>query len=109
MYSFPNKADTCIESFPTAFAIPWGQVKLIQGFWLIDHNDYGVSLFTWNVNSHNLLEFQKEAYSWIKCDIKDMTQSTFGVTYRRRAFTKHYRRQCEHKDETVQDPRSRTI
>ncbi|XP_059268558.1 protein ELYS isoform X3 [Mustela nigripes] len=44
MYSFPNKADTCIESFPTAFAIPWGQVKLIQGFWLIDHNDYASGL-----------------------------------------------------------------
>nr|XP_035966881.1 protein ELYS isoform X2 [Halichoerus grypus] len=44
MYSFPNKTDTCIESFPTAFAIPWGQVKLIQGFWLIDHNDYGSGL-----------------------------------------------------------------
>ncbi|KAM6166266.1 protein ELYS [Erethizon dorsatum] len=40
MYSFPNKTDTPIESFPTAFAISWGQVKLIQGFWLIDHNDY---------------------------------------------------------------------
>eukprot|EP00069_Balaena_mysticetus_P006262 bmy_18501T0 len=40
MYSFPNKMDTSIESFPTAFAISWGQVKLIQGFWLIDHNDY---------------------------------------------------------------------
>ncbi|XP_029790730.1 protein ELYS isoform X2 [Suricata suricatta] len=40
MYAFPNKTDTCIESFPTAFAISWGQVKLIQGFWLIDHNDY---------------------------------------------------------------------
>uniref|UniRef100_A0A8C0QTB7 AT-hook containing transcription factor 1 n=1 Tax=Canis lupus dingo TaxID=286419 RepID=A0A8C0QTB7_CANLU len=44
MYSFPNKTDSCIESFPTAFAIPWGQVKLIQGFWLIDHNDYGSGL-----------------------------------------------------------------
>ncbi|XP_059533575.1 protein ELYS isoform X4 [Myotis daubentonii] len=40
MYSFPNKTDTSIESFPTAFAISWDQVKLIQGFWLIDHNDY---------------------------------------------------------------------
>nr|KAF6395010.1 AT-hook containing transcription factor 1 [Rousettus aegyptiacus] len=40
MYSFPNKTDTSIESFPTAFAISWGQVKLIQGFWLIDHSDY---------------------------------------------------------------------
>uniref|UniRef100_A0A8C9KLJ8 AT-hook containing transcription factor 1 n=1 Tax=Panthera tigris altaica TaxID=74533 RepID=A0A8C9KLJ8_PANTA len=44
MYSFPNKTDACIESFPTAFAISWGQVKLIQGFWLIDHNDYGSGL-----------------------------------------------------------------
>ncbi|XP_008579042.1 PREDICTED: protein ELYS [Galeopterus variegatus] len=40
MYSFPNKMDTSIESFPTTFAISWGYVKLIQGFWLIDHNDY---------------------------------------------------------------------
>ncbi|XP_058525422.1 protein ELYS isoform X2 [Ochotona princeps] len=40
MYSSPNKMDTSIESFPTAFAISWGQVKLIQGFWLIDHSDY---------------------------------------------------------------------
>ncbi|XP_054432651.1 protein ELYS [Pteronotus mesoamericanus] len=40
IYSFPNKTDTSIESFPTAFAISWDQVKLIQGFWLIDHNDY---------------------------------------------------------------------
>ncbi|XP_027726769.1 protein ELYS-like [Vombatus ursinus] len=39
IYCFPNKTDTTIESFPTAFAIPWGLVKLIQGFWLIDHND----------------------------------------------------------------------
>ncbi|KAL6087893.1 hypothetical protein STEG23_014029, partial [Scotinomys teguina] len=40
MYSFPNKMDTPIESFPTAFAISWGQVKLVQGFWLLDHNDH---------------------------------------------------------------------
>nr|XP_019586431.1 PREDICTED: protein ELYS [Rhinolophus sinicus] len=39
IYSFPNKTDTCIESFSTAFAISWDQVKLTQGFWLIDHND----------------------------------------------------------------------
>ncbi|XP_004700021.1 protein ELYS [Echinops telfairi] len=44
MYSFPNKTDTPIESFPTAFAISWGQVKLIQGFWLLDHNDYESAL-----------------------------------------------------------------
>ncbi|XP_043860128.1 protein ELYS [Dromiciops gliroides] len=44
IYSFPNKTDTSIESFPTAFAIPWGLVKLIQGFWLIDHNDYESAL-----------------------------------------------------------------
>ncbi|XP_012586558.1 PREDICTED: protein ELYS isoform X2 [Condylura cristata] len=40
MYSFPNKTNASIESFPTAFAVSWDQVKLIQGFWLIDHNDY---------------------------------------------------------------------
>ncbi|XP_011727840.2 protein ELYS isoform X2 [Macaca nemestrina] len=40
MYSFPSKTDTPIESFPTVFAISWGQVKLIQGLWLIDHNDF---------------------------------------------------------------------
>ncbi|XP_055002862.1 protein ELYS isoform X2 [Sorex araneus] len=40
MYSYPNKTDTAIESFPTVFAISWSHVKLIQGFWLIDHNDY---------------------------------------------------------------------
>uniref|UniRef100_A0A8C3VL85 AT-hook containing transcription factor 1 n=1 Tax=Catagonus wagneri TaxID=51154 RepID=A0A8C3VL85_9CETA len=44
MYSFPNKTDTSIESFPTAFAISWGKVKLIQGFWLTDHNDYESAL-----------------------------------------------------------------
>lgn len=40
MYSFPNKEGASVESFPTAFAIPIGLVKLVQGFWLLDHNDY---------------------------------------------------------------------
>ncbi|XP_010165768.1 protein ELYS-like, partial [Antrostomus carolinensis] len=44
IHSFPNKTETSIDSFPTAFAIPWGLVKLIQGFWLLDHNDYENSL-----------------------------------------------------------------
>ncbi|XP_071431265.1 protein ELYS-like isoform X2 [Pithys albifrons albifrons] len=44
MHSFPDKTETSIDSFPTAFAIPWGLVKLIQGFWLLDHNDYENSL-----------------------------------------------------------------
>ncbi|KAM6433309.1 protein ELYS isoform 2-T4 [Rhynochetos jubatus] len=44
MHSFPNRTDTSIDSFPAAFAIPWGFVKLIQGFWLLDHNDYENSL-----------------------------------------------------------------
>ncbi|XP_059684356.1 protein ELYS [Gavia stellata] len=44
MHSFPNKTETLIDSFPTAFAIPWGLVKLVQGFWLLDHNDYENSL-----------------------------------------------------------------
>uniref|UniRef100_A0A8C6YSR1 AT-hook containing transcription factor 1 n=1 Tax=Nothoprocta perdicaria TaxID=30464 RepID=A0A8C6YSR1_NOTPE len=44
MHSFPNKTETSIDSFPTAFAIPWGLVKLVQGFWLLDHNDFENSL-----------------------------------------------------------------
>ncbi|XP_048792526.1 protein ELYS isoform X2 [Lagopus muta] len=44
MHSFPNKTETSIDSFPTVFAIPWGLVKLIQGFWLLDHNDFENSL-----------------------------------------------------------------
>uniref|UniRef100_A0A8D0H2W2 AT-hook containing transcription factor 1 n=1 Tax=Sphenodon punctatus TaxID=8508 RepID=A0A8D0H2W2_SPHPU len=44
MHSFPNKTDTSIESFPTAFAVPMGLVNLIQGFWFLDHNDYENSL-----------------------------------------------------------------
>ncbi|XP_069463933.1 protein ELYS isoform X2 [Ambystoma mexicanum] len=44
IYSIPNKAETAMESFPTAFALPWGLVKLIQGFWLLDHNDHQNSL-----------------------------------------------------------------
>uniref|UniRef100_A0A8C0QMX5 AT-hook containing transcription factor 1 n=1 Tax=Chelonoidis abingdonii TaxID=106734 RepID=A0A8C0QMX5_CHEAB len=44
MHSFPNKTETSFDSFPTAFAIPWGLVRLVQGFWLLDHNDYESSL-----------------------------------------------------------------
>ncbi|XP_074436040.1 protein ELYS-like [Larus michahellis] len=44
MHSFPNKTETSIDSFPTAFGIPWGLVKLVQGCWLLDHNDYENSL-----------------------------------------------------------------
>ncbi|XP_014749459.1 PREDICTED: protein ELYS [Sturnus vulgaris] len=44
MHSFPNKTETLLVSFPTAFAIPWGLVKLIQGFWLLDHDNYEVSM-----------------------------------------------------------------
>uniref|UniRef100_A0A8C5GNV9 AT hook containing transcription factor 1 n=1 Tax=Gouania willdenowi TaxID=441366 RepID=A0A8C5GNV9_GOUWI len=40
MYSFPNKDGTSVESFPTAFAIPVGLVKLVQGLWLLDHHDH---------------------------------------------------------------------
>ncbi|KAM6367530.1 protein ELYS-like [Alca torda] len=42
--SFPNKTETSMDSFPTAFGIPWGLVKLVEGFWLLDHNDYENSL-----------------------------------------------------------------
>ncbi|KAM8945526.1 protein ELYS [Pelodytes ibericus] len=44
MYSFPDKPDSSIESFPTIFSVPFGLIKLIQGFWLLDHNDYQNSL-----------------------------------------------------------------
>ncbi|XP_061480635.1 protein ELYS isoform X2 [Rhineura floridana] len=44
MHSSPNKTDTSVDSFPTAFAIPIGLVNLIQGFWCLDHNDYETSL-----------------------------------------------------------------
>ncbi|XP_036952683.1 protein ELYS [Acanthopagrus latus] len=40
MYSFPNKEGASVESFPTAFAIPIGLVKLVQGLWLLDHHDH---------------------------------------------------------------------
>ncbi|XP_061621827.1 protein ELYS isoform X4 [Phyllopteryx taeniolatus] len=40
MYSFPSKEGASVESFPTAFDIPVGLVKLVQGLWLLDHRDY---------------------------------------------------------------------
>uniref|UniRef100_A0A3B3ZCM4 Uncharacterized protein n=1 Tax=Periophthalmus magnuspinnatus TaxID=409849 RepID=A0A3B3ZCM4_9GOBI len=40
MYAFSNKEGASVESFPTAFAIPIGLVKLIQGLWLLDHHDH---------------------------------------------------------------------
>ncbi|XP_056268602.1 protein ELYS isoform X2 [Pseudoliparis swirei] len=40
MYSFPNKEGASVESFPPAFAIPIGLVKLVQGLWLLDHHDH---------------------------------------------------------------------
>ncbi|KAM7423879.1 hypothetical protein PAMA_000309 [Pampus argenteus] len=40
MYSYPNKEGASVESFPTAFAIPIGLVKLVQGLWLLDHHDH---------------------------------------------------------------------
>nr|XP_056709705.1 protein ELYS [Euleptes europaea] len=44
MHSCPNKTDTTMDSFPTAFAIPVGLVNLIQGYWCLDHGDYENSL-----------------------------------------------------------------
>ncbi|XP_054627560.1 protein ELYS [Dunckerocampus dactyliophorus] len=40
IYSFPNKEGASVTSFPTAFAIPIGLVKLVQGLWLLDHRDH---------------------------------------------------------------------
>ncbi|XP_063184957.1 protein ELYS-like [Chroicocephalus ridibundus] len=42
--SFPSETETSVDSFPTAFGMPWGLVKLVEGFWLLDHNDYENSL-----------------------------------------------------------------
>ncbi|XP_063773852.1 protein ELYS [Pseudophryne corroboree] len=39
MYSFPDKLESSLESFPTVFSVPCGLIKLMQGFWLLDHND----------------------------------------------------------------------
>uniref|UniRef100_A0A6Q2YU14 AT hook containing transcription factor 1 n=1 Tax=Esox lucius TaxID=8010 RepID=A0A6Q2YU14_ESOLU len=44
MYSFPTKGGPSVESFPTAFAIPFSLVKLVQGLWLLDHHDHQNSL-----------------------------------------------------------------
>uniref|UniRef100_A0A665VAU2 AT hook containing transcription factor 1 n=1 Tax=Echeneis naucrates TaxID=173247 RepID=A0A665VAU2_ECHNA len=44
MYSFPNKDGASVESFPPAFAIPVGLVKLVQGLWLLDHHDHQLLL-----------------------------------------------------------------
>ncbi|KAK3538135.1 hypothetical protein QTP70_031929 [Hemibagrus guttatus] len=44
MYSLPNKSGASVESFPTAFSIPMGLVKLVQGLWLLDHHDHENSL-----------------------------------------------------------------
>ncbi|XP_066473824.1 protein ELYS isoform X2 [Tiliqua scincoides] len=44
MHSCPNKADTSMDTFPTAFAVPIGLVNLIQGFWCLDHGDFENSL-----------------------------------------------------------------
>ncbi|XP_069724134.1 protein ELYS-like [Phaenicophaeus curvirostris] len=42
--ALPNNTGTLLQSFCRAFAIPQGLVQLIQGFWLLDHNDYENSL-----------------------------------------------------------------
>ncbi|XP_053158450.1 protein ELYS isoform X2 [Hemicordylus capensis] len=44
MHSYPNKTETSMDSFPAAFAVPIGVVKLIQGFWCLDHSEYESSL-----------------------------------------------------------------
>lgn len=40
MHFLPNKEGASVEFFPTAFAIPIGLVKLVQGLWLLDHHDH---------------------------------------------------------------------
>lgn len=61
MYSFPNKEGASVESFPIAFAIPIGLVKLVQGLWLLDHNDHQVGgiFFSLNECSERLLKVKQ--------------------------------------------------
>ncbi|XP_064197099.1 protein ELYS isoform X1 [Anguilla rostrata] len=60
MYSLPNKSGTSVESFPTAFAIPIGLVKLVQGLWLLDHLDHenSVELLLHPATSRSLWAWQ---------------------------------------------------
>uniref|UniRef100_A0A4W4FSJ4 AT hook containing transcription factor 1 n=1 Tax=Electrophorus electricus TaxID=8005 RepID=A0A4W4FSJ4_ELEEL len=60
MYSFPNKSGASVESFPTAFAIPVGLVKLVQGLWLLDHHDHesSLELLLHPTTSHSLWPWQ---------------------------------------------------
>ncbi|KAI7804283.1 protein ELYS [Triplophysa rosa] len=62
MYSFPNKSGVSVESFPTAFAIPIGLVKLVQGLWLLDHHDHesSLELLLHPATSHSLWSWQHE-------------------------------------------------
>lgn len=56
MHSFPSKEGASVEFFPTAFAIPIGLVKLVQGLWLLDHHDHQVIM-----DQHNSQTF---IYPW---------------------------------------------
>ncbi|XP_063039907.1 protein ELYS [Engraulis encrasicolus] len=60
MYSVPNKSGSSLESFPTAFAIPIGLVKLVQGLWLLDHRDHenSLELLLHPATSHSLWAWQ---------------------------------------------------
>uniref|UniRef100_A0A3Q3JA63 ELYS-like domain-containing protein n=1 Tax=Monopterus albus TaxID=43700 RepID=A0A3Q3JA63_MONAL len=62
IYSFSNKEGASVESFPTAFAIPVGLVKLVQGLWLLDHHDHQSSfeLLLHPAASHCQFEWQHE-------------------------------------------------
>ncbi|XP_073725321.1 protein ELYS-like [Misgurnus anguillicaudatus] len=50
------------ESFPTAFGIPIGLVKLVQGLWLLDHHDHesALELLLHPATSHSLWSWQHE-------------------------------------------------
>ena len=61
MYSFPNKGGASVESFPTAFALPIGLVKLVQGLWLLDHHDHQVGVIRIHTPTHT----QAGTYSYV--------------------------------------------
>ncbi|CAJ1048923.1 protein ELYS isoform X3 [Xyrichtys novacula] len=62
MHAFPSKGGASVEFFPTAFAIPIGLVKLVQGLWLLDHHDHQSSfeLLLHPAASHCQFEWQHE-------------------------------------------------
>lgn len=59
---FSNKSGASVESFPNAFAIPIGLVKLVQGLWLLDHHDHQVDARTCTYTGQTIEGYNKSHY-----------------------------------------------